>query len=245
MMRNVIWVWIGVFGVVAVAAAAQAVSGFGSALIATPVVAVLVGPHEAVVGLTMVSIVLVVLLSLRSRGHVDGSIVVTITSAAIVGMPIGLLILQRADDRTLTAVIASVVIVFAVLLWRGLRLPRSRATDAVAGFVAGTLSTSTGTSGPPIVIALSSKQMTPSAFRGTISAIFLVQGSVALVVFAIGGEITSGALAVASAGLPGLIVGSYVGEHGFRRLDAERFRRVVFGMLLLSGVLSLGEALLS
>ena len=45
--------------------------------------------------------------------------------------------------------------------------------------------------------------------------------------------------------LPGLILGSYVGEHGFRRLDHERFRLVVFGMLLLSGVLSLGEALLS
>lgn len=158
MMRSVIWVWVGVFGVVAVAAAAQAVSGFGSALIATPVVAVLVGPHEAVVGLTMVSIVLVGMLSLRSRGHVDGSIVVTITAAAIVGMPIGLLILQRADDQTLTAVIASVVIVFAVLLWLGLRLPRSRVTDAVAGFVAGTLSTSTGTSGPPIVIALSASR---------------------------------------------------------------------------------------
>lgn len=240
-----IWVWVGVFAVVAVAAAAQAVSGFGSALIATPVVAVLVGPHEAVVGLTMISIVLVAMLSLRSRGHVDGSITLTISAAAIVGMPIGLLVLQRADDRTLTAIIASVVIVFAVLLWRGLRLPRGRVTDGLAGFVAGTLSTSTGTSGPPIVIALSNEQMSPSAFRGTISAIFLVQGCAALIVFAIGGQISSGALGVALAGLPGLIVGSYVGEHGFRRLDAERFRRVVFGMLLLAGVLSLGEALFS
>jgi hypothetical protein len=245
MMRGVIWVWVGVFGVVAVAAAAQAVSGFGSALIATPVVAVLVGPQEAVVGLTMVGIVLVATLWMRSRDHVDGSVVVTVAAAAIVGMPIGLLVLERADDRTLTAVIAGVVIVFAVLLWHGLWLPRSRATDGIAGFVAGTLSTSTGTSGPPIVIALSNKRMSPSAFRGTISAIFLVQGSAALIAFAIGREITSGALAVALAGLPGLIVGSYLGEHGFRRLDAERFRGIVLGMLLLSGVLSLGEALLS
>ncbi len=239
------WVWVGVFGVVAVAAAAQAVSGFGSALIATPVVAVLVGPKEAVVGLTMLSTVLVATLSIRSRGHVDGSVVVTVTAAALVGMPLGLLVLERADDRTLTAVIAGVVIVFAFLLWHGLRLPRSRVTDGVAGFVAGTLSTSTGTSGPTIVIALSSKQMSPSAFRGTISTIFLVQGAAALIAFAIGREITSGALAVALAGLPGLIVGSYVGEHGFRRLDADRFRRIVLGMLLLSGVLSLSQALLS
>lgn len=239
------WVALGVFAVVAVAAAAQAVSGFGFALIATPVVAVLVGPREAVVGLTMVGLVLVAMLSVRSRGHVEGSVVVTITVAAILGMPIGLLVLERADDRTLTAVIATVVIAFAVLLWRGLRLPPGRLTDGAAGFVAGTLSTSTGTSGPPVVIALSSKRMSPSAFRGTISAIFLVQGSAALIAFAIGREITSGALTVALAGLPGLILGSYVGEHGFRRLDAERFRRVVLGMLLLSGVVSLAGALAS
>ena len=50
-----------------------------------------------------------------------------------------------------------------------------------AGFTGGILSTSTGTSGPPIVIALSAKQLEPAVFRATISAIFLVQGSAALV----------------------------------------------------------------
>ena len=54
-----IWVWVGVFGVVAVASAAQAVSGFGFALIATPIVAVVAGPKAAVVGLTMIGLVLV------------------------------------------------------------------------------------------------------------------------------------------------------------------------------------------
>lgn len=239
------WAWVGVFAVVVVAAAAQAVSGFGFALIATPVVAILIGPKAAVVGLTIVGVVLVAQLSLRSRGHVDGRTVLVVTVAAVLGMPLGLLVLDRTDDRALTTIIAMVVIGFAILLWRGLRLPAGRSTDAIAGFTAGILSTSTGTSGPPIVIALSSDEMTPAAFRGTISAIFLVQGTVALVAFGLGGRITSDALSVALAGLPGLILGSYLGEHGFRRLEAERFRSVVFGMLLLSGVVSLLGALLS
>lgn len=234
-----------VFGVVALASAAQTVSGFGFALIGTPLVAVLVGPKEAVVGLTMIGVVLVAQLALRSRGHVERPVVFLITVVAILGMPLGLLILERSDEQTLTAIIAVVVIAFAVLLWRGLRLPPNRITDGLAGFVAGILSTSTGTSGPPIVIALSSKELGPSAFRGTISAIFLVQGSVALVAFALGGQITTGALSVAAAGLPGLLLGSYVGEHGFRRLDAETFRRIVFAMLLLSGLVSLVGALVS
>jgi len=112
-----------------------------------------------------------------------------------------------------------------------------------AGFTAGILSTSTGTSGPPIVIALSAKQLEPAVFRATISAIFLVQGSVALALFALGEQITRDVLSVALAGLPGVLVGSIVGEHGFRRLDTPTFRRVVLGMLFLSGVVALFAAL--
>ena len=84
-----VWVWIGVFAVAAIASAAQALSGFGFALIATPAVAVLAGPHEAIVGLTMVGLLLVAQLSLRGRGHVDRPTVLVMTVAAILGMPLG------------------------------------------------------------------------------------------------------------------------------------------------------------
>jgi uncharacterized protein len=238
-----VWVWFGVFGVVALAAAAQAVAGFGFALIGTPLVAVLVGPKEAVVGLTMIGLVLVAQLSLRGRDHVDRPTVGVVTAAAIVGMPLGLVVLVLADDRVLTVVIAIAVIAFSLLLWRGARVPAGRGTDVTAGFTAGILSTSTGTSGPPIVIALSAKQLEPAVFRATISAIFLVQGAAALVAFAIGGQITRDAVSVALVGLPGVIAGSLVGERGFRRLDVPTFRRVVLGMLFVSGVVALFGAL--
>jgi len=240
-----VWVWLGVFGVVSLAAAAQTVSGFGFALIGTPLVAVLVGPKEAVVGLTMIGVLLVAQLSLRGRGHVDRPTMGVVTVSAIVGMPLGLLVLVRADDRVLTFAIAIAVIGFSLLLWRGARFHAGRGTDATAGFTAGILSTSTGTSGPPIVIALSAKQLEPAVFRATISAIFLVQGSASLVFFAVGGQITRDAVSVALAGLPGVIVGSIVGERGFRRLDTPTFRRVVLGMLFLSGVVALLGALWS
>ena len=144
----------------------------------------------------MVGLLLVAQLSLRGRGHVDRPTVLVMTVAAILGMPLGLLVLTQVEERVLTLLIAAAVITFAVLLWRA-PAAGHRGTDAVAGFAAGILSTSTGTSGPPIVIALSTKDMQPTVFRATISAIFLVQGSAALVAFALGGQVTMDALAVA------------------------------------------------
>lgn len=239
------WVWVGVFGVVALASAAQTVSGFGFALIATPLIAVLVGPKEAVVGLTIAGLLLVAQLSFRDRGAAIRRVVVVITGSAIVGMPLGVLVLDRADERILTVCIAVAVIAFGLLLWRGLWLPPRPATDAVAGFTAGVLSTSTGTSGPPIVIALSGRELRPAEFRATISTIFLVQGLASLVAFVMVGRVTADALLVALTGIPGVLLGSFIGERGFRRLDAVTFQRVVLAMLLLSGLIALAGALFS
>lgn len=235
--------WVSVFTAVAIASAAQAMSGFGFALIATPIVAAAVGPREAVVGLTMVGLLLVAQLAFRGRGQVDRSTVLAVGAAAVVGMPLGLLVLTSVAERVLTMLIGVVVVLFALLLWRGIRLPSGHGTDAVAGFVSGVIATSTGTGGPPIVIALTAKAMVPRRFRATISTIFLVTASAALVAFAIGGQVTAAAIEVALAGLPGLVLGSLVGELGFRRLDAPTFRRIVLGMLLLSGAVALVAAL--
>jgi hypothetical protein len=239
------WVWVGVFGVVTVASMASALSGFGFALIATPLVAVVVGPREAVVGLTMVGLVLAAQLWFRGRSSVSRPTVAIVSVAALAGMPLGVVVLTRADEDTLTVLIAVAVLAFTLLLWRGVRLPARPQTDAVAGFVSGVLSTSTGTNGPPVVIALSSKDLPPTSFRPTISAIFLIQGCVALLAFAVTGQIEADAVRVALAGLPGVFLGLFVGERGFRRLDARAFRRVVLVMLLLSGVIAFASVVRS
>lgn len=238
-------IWVGVFAAVALAAAAQALSGFGFALIAVPLVAVLVGPKEAVVGIALVGAFLVVWMTFRLAGTIDRRAVVVILAFGVVGMPLGLLILERADERLLTAIIAAVVIVFTVLLWRGLRFPAGRATDAIAGFTAGILSTSTGTSGPPFVIALTNRGVEPDEFRRTLAVLFLVQSVLSLALFTVSGQVTRDAVQVALAGVPGLVLGWMVGEWAFSRLSAEAFRRIVLGMLLLSGLVSLAGAELS
>lgn len=238
-------IWLGVSAVVALAAAAQALSGFGFALIAVPVVAVVVGPKAAVVGLTMVGVVLVAWMALRSAGTVNRRAVLLILASGLVGMPLGLVILERTDERLLTAIIAVVVIAFTALLWRGLRFPAGRPTDAIAGFAGGVLSTSTGTSGPPFVIALTNRGVAPDEFRRTLAVLFLAQGSVSLVLFALSGQVTRDAVHVAVAGLPGLALGWWVGERAFARIGAEAFRWLVLSMLLVSGLVSLAGAVLS
>jgi len=220
-------------------AAAQAASGFGFALVAVPLLSVLVGPRAAVVAVAIAGLLLQAFMAGRDHTDVHRTTVAVVVAAALVGMPLGLLVITHADAQTLGILIALVVLVFTALLWRGLRLPDRPGTDVGAGFISGVLSTSTGASGPPLVIAFQGKGLAPSAFRATLAATFLIQGALGLAAFAVAGLVTAHAVRVAAVGLPGIALGWWGGQRAFRRMDHERFRRVVLAMLAFSGLMTL------
>lgn len=236
--------YVGIAGVTAVAAAAQAISGFGFSLIAVPLVALLAGPKAAVVGTAIIGPVLTWGIMLRERGNVRWTTVAIVCLAALAGMPVGLYVLSRIGDRGLLIVIGLAVLLIALALWRGLSVPPGRGTEVAAGVLSGALATSTGTNGPPLVIAFHAADMSPGEFRGTLSASFAAQGLVALAGFWLTGHLTADAGTVAAAALPGLALGWLVGERAFARTRADRFRGVVLVMLAASGAASLVGALI-
>jgi uncharacterized membrane protein YfcA len=235
--------YVGIAGVTAVAAGAQAISGFGFSLIAVPLVALLAGPKAAVVGTAIIGPVLTWGIMLRERGNVRWTTAAIVCLAALAGMPVGLYVLSRVGDRGLLMVIGIAVLLIALALWRGLSVPAARGTEVAAGALSGALATSTGTNGPPLVIAFHAADMSPSEFRGTLSASFAAQGLVALAGFGLTGHLTADAGKVAAAALPGLALGWLVGERVFTRTGADRFRSVVLLMLAASGAASLVGAL--
>ena len=106
----------------------------------------------------------------------------------------------RAFIRTNLAVIAVTVLVATTLIWRGIHLrAQNRALDLAAGFVSGVLNTSTSMSGPPLVLYLQNRGMTPGQFRATLNAFFLASGAIATFLFVIGDRIGSSELGAAGA----------------------------------------------
>jgi uncharacterized membrane protein YfcA len=229
--------------VVGVGAVAQATSGFGFALLTVPLLAVLIGPKTAVVTDNVVGIGLVSLMVLRNRHGVDRRTVLVVSVAAIVAMPLGLLILTEVDARVLTAVIGVTVLALTAALFKGLTFPDRDATDVLAGFASGVLATSTGTNGPPLVITFQGKDLEPNVFRATLAAAFLAQSVATLVAFTATGKVTGDVVRAALAGYPGIVVGILAGERLAARIDRRRFRVVVLAMLVASALTSIVRAL--
>ncbi len=229
-----------VFGLAAVV---QSVTGFGFALVAVPLLALVLGPAPAVVATTLVSLLISVAVLRADRSFVDWRHAGVVSLAGLAAMPLGLWVLTRVPERALTAVIAVVLLVSTAVVARGLTLRPGRTTEVTVGAASGVLLTSTGMNGPPLVVAFQAQGMAPRPFRGTLSAVFLVEGVAAVALLTLGGQLTREALLAAAVGVPMMAVGWLVGNRVFHRLDAATFRRLVLWMLVASAVVALVSAL--
>ncbi len=236
--------WAAVAAIVAVAGLAQGLSGFGFSLVSIPLLALVVPVKAAIVGGAVLGLVQSGQVVARDHRHVEWRSAGVLVIAAIAGMPIGILVITRVPEEPLQVVIAITVLVFTAVLWRRVSLPTdSLPAEIGVGFTSGMLSTSTGMSGPPLVIALQARGVEPSAFRATLATVFVCGSAISLLLFWSRGLVTAEALRVAAAGLPGLLIGILVGELAFRRVDHDRFRRIVLLLLVVSAVLALVGAL--
>lgn len=218
------------------AAAVQMASGFGFALVSVPLLALVVGPHDAVLLALVMGTVFNGWQAVEGRREVDRAVLARVLVGAAFGLPVGYLLYQELGKDSLTVVVGVLVLVAAASLWRGWSLPATgRGIDLVAGLCTGVLTTSTATNGPPIVTMLQARGLAPAAFRAMATTVFLVLDLLAVCVFTATGELDGTDLAVAAVALPVVVVGGYLGFRARRLLTPAAFRRVVLLLLAATG----------
>ena len=233
-----------VLAVVAAASVVQATAGFGFALTAMPLLSTTIGAEH---GLAIVSTVALFNSGTTwwtSRGEIHKPSVRAMTAASIVGMPAGLWLLDVANERVMRAAIALSVAVVAMLLAFGFRLRRpGRRADWIAGWISGALSTSTGTSGPPLVFTLRARDLPAATVRATLAAEFVLSGVVSLALLAAFDHVDRADLKASLLSLPVLLVSWRAGAAVFRRMGQNHYDRLVIVMLLSIAMVSLLRAL--
>ncbi|MDF1604677.1 sulfite exporter TauE/SafE family protein [Nocardioides sp. YIM 152315] len=221
-----------------IAATAQAVTGFGFALVAIPLLSLLIGPAPAVVLATLASLVLTTIAAWRERAVVAVAPARRMTLAGVLGMPVGLLALTRFDADALQLLIAATLVALVALSLLGLELPGGRRAQWAAGATSGALLTGTGMNGPPLVLALHGARLPPRAMRGTLQAVFWWQDLVAVAAFAVVGLIGGDVLLLAAVGCLAIPIGWRVGNAVFIRIPPARFRGVVLVALTVTALVA-------
>ena len=232
-------------GAVFVAAATQQLSGFGYALMAMPLLTLLLGPKDAVALASLSGLAGTGLMAWRLRRRVDRPVVGRLLMGAVVGMPIGIVALRRVPPDPLQVALSLVVLAAVALLASGFALRSERpSTEVGAGFVSGMINTSIGVGGPPVVLVLQAAEHEQHAFRATTVTYFLCSNLIALPLFFASGVVSSSTWAAGLYAIPAALVGTLTFERVAFRLRSEHFKPLVLGLLVLSALASLASVVL-
>ena len=159
----------------------------------------------------------------------------------MVGTPFGVWALATLPISGLNRLIGLMLLVAVTLELRGVmpqRLP-GRAWGLGAGFLSGLIGGSVGTPGPPVVMYATTEGWSPRTQKGNVMAFFVVNQAVILVGFWWAGLAHAEVLTLAAAYTLPALAGVLTGMALFTRIDPARFRRVIFGLLLISGLILL------
>ncbi len=230
--------------VVALAALAQTVTGFGFSLLAVPPLSLVLEPADAVaVGLVLL-VLANVLLVIPERVEVDRVAAGWLLAGSAIGLPIGLAALAAATADGLRLAVAAAVLVAVVIVVTGRpTLGRGAPTLLTAGVLTGALTTSLTTNGPPTALALRGRGLDPPAFRPTVGLVLGVTSTIGVVLFALDGRLDGEVPVAVAVGVPAQVAGWAAGLRLRGRVSATWSARAVIALLVVGAVVSAGAAL--
>ncbi len=218
----------------------QAVAGFGFALLAVPLMVVVIDLQSAVIISSFVGTLSNLLQSWQLRNNIDRKLTKRFLLATVIGAPAGLLLFIYANQSALKIVLGLSILFGVFVLSRGLELQHvSSWLDWVMGVLSGVLLMATSTNGPPLVFVLQARRIDPATFRATLNMVFLVSGTFGLVMFGLAGEIYRSDINVAAFTIPAMVIGVSTGVVIRKYVQQELFKKIVLFLLTTGGLSSL------
>lgn len=224
--------------ILAIAYFIRGIAGFGSALIAVPLLAFVL-PFSLVVPLMILLDYLASLSQgMRNRSEVRWKEILPLIPFSMVGVVIAMQFLTQADALVLIKALGVFVILYGLYTLSGFRPKTGAARDwgVLAGLSGGMIGTLFGTGGPFYVSYFDARGLGKAAFRATLATMFLLDGAWLLTAYAVAGRFTPNFLTLAVLALPILAFFMYLGGHVHTKLTEVQFQRGIGVLLIVSGV---------
>jgi uncharacterized membrane protein YfcA len=217
-------------------AVVQGAIGFGSNLVAVPVLA-LFNPDALPATLSLIVIPLALAMSLREHHAVDRPGVTWITIGRLPGTALGAWVVAVVSESTLAVLLGTGVLLAVAMTAFSPPVPVNRVTTTTAGVASGALGTATSIGGPPL--ALLYQHHEGPVLRSTLAVAFAFGTVLTLVALAIAGAIEPWHVALAAALVPALMIGLVLSRFVVGRLEGRWLRPTVLAFAAATAVLAI------
>jgi uncharacterized membrane protein YfcA len=234
-----------VLGVVFLATLVRSAFGFGEALIAVPLLALLIPVEVAAPLAALLSITVAAAVVAQDWHKVHVRSAWRLVLATLFGIPLGLLLLMAVAERAVKAILAVVIVAFSLYCLAS-RRPVELKDDRLAwlfGFAAGVLGGAYGMNGPPLVVYGSLRGWSAEHFRATLQGYFLPASVVVMAGYILAGLCGWTVIRYYLLSLPLAAVAIVLGRVINRRLRGRRFILCVHAGLVAIGTILLIQSL--
>ena len=224
----------------------RGITGFGSGLIAVPLLALFLPLKFVVPLILLLDFTASIVISGLHFKRVQWGEIGVLIPFGIVGVVLGTSLLLNLPSGPMLIALAGFVFVFAVRSVLNIRgdKPISRGWAVPAALTGGTVGALFGTGGPPYVIYLTHRIHDKSDLRATFSALFFADGMSRIVSFLVAGLLLSAKVWIAYlAALPLMLGALYLGGRAHVGLSQAQMTRLVGVLLLVSSVSLVFKAL--
>lgn len=208
--------------------------GFGEALIAMPLLVMILDFETACAYVALVALVVSGLILSQDWRSVRLAGVAGLVVASWIGIPTGFYLVANIPQRVVMALLAVVILVYCLLQMtrtRALQL-KSDLLSPAFGFVAGVLGGAYNTQGPPVVIFGSLRRWSPQEFRSSIQGFALSTVPVIVLGHAVAGRVTRQVLLLFALTTPFVIFAVLWGRRLNLKIRRERFVHLVHALLI-------------
>lgn len=238
---------ISVFAIFFVSTFVRSSLGFGDALVAMPLLTLVVGLKTATPTVALVATTIAITILAKNWKIADLKATLHLVLSSFIGIPVGLVLLKGVNEDFMKSLLGMILILYGLynLLKPHLRkISGSLGFAFLFGFIAGILGGAYNTNGPPVVIYGTLRRWAPNHFRATMQSYLLPTGFLILVGHGLSGLWTPQVFKYYVFSLPIVFLAIYVGGKAHKAMTQKHFDRYVNAALIFMGAVLIIRPLL-
>ena len=235
-----------ILAILFIATLVRSTFGFGESLIAVPLLILFIPIETAVPFSVLVSIFIAAVVVVQDRKQIHFHSAKWLIVFAILGIPIGLLLLLYGDENIVKIILGILIILYSVYSLVSKNVFHLKTDNKVwlfvCGFLSGVLGGAYGLNGPPLVIYGNIRKWSAKHFRATLQAYFLPAGIIGMFGYWYKGLWSWTVTYYFLISLPVIIPAIFLGRYLNHQLKDGSFLKYVYIGLIVIGIILLSQS---
>lgn len=217
----------------------QGLSGFGSALLAMPLLTMFIDVKLAVPLCMLNSLIITSYLSFQLRKYVEKKKVLPLLTGSIPGTFLGVIFLKSMDSDVIKFLLGILIISYSIYSLASRPAPKKLhdAWSYLAGFCTGFIGSAFSAGGPPAIIYTTLTGWSKDHIKATLSGFFFASSLITVTVYALNGLVTVAVMEYFSVAALFVIIGVTLGSRLYDRIDRRAYIRSILVVLIMLGIL--------